>query len=162
MDVEVRILDPRVQKWGFPQYGSAQAAGLDLYACIEKSLVIAPQSDAVLVPTGIAVHIADPEWSAIVIPRSGQGHEKGLVLGNTIGLVDSDYTGQCFISLWNRNSSSEPKSAGAITISPGDRIAQLVLIRVIRPQWVPVTTFSRSTKRGESGFGSTGNNSEKN
>ena len=107
--VELKILDPRLPGWGFPRRGSALAAGLDLHACIDAPFVIAPQAPAVLISAGIAFRIGDPEWCALVLPRSGLGHREGLVLGNAVGLIDADYEGPCLISAWNRN----PAIAGA-------------------------------------------------
>lgn len=157
MDVEVKILDQRVISWGFPVYGSDWAAGLDLFACIEDEVCLEPQEPARLIPTGIAIHIGDPEWCGLVLPRSGLGHKTGLVLGNTVGLIDPDYIGPCLISAWNRN----PNRAGqrqnaSIKIRPGDRIAQLVLTRIVRPKYRIVNELMSSERRGEGGFGSTG------
>ena len=101
--VALKILDPRLPGWGFPHYGSSLAAGLDLHACIDGPLVLRPQAPAVLISTGFALRIRDPEWCALVLPRSGLGHREGLVLGNAVGLIDADYEGACFISAWNRN-----------------------------------------------------------
>jgi dUTP pyrophosphatase len=151
--VELKILDPRLSGWGFPHYGSSLAAGLDLHACLDAPLALQPQAPAVLIPAGIAFRIGDPEWCALVLPRSGLGHREGLVLGNTVGLIDADYEGPCLISAWNRN----PADAGTeIVINPGDRIAQLVFTRVARPLFTVVSEFGETSARGAGGFGSTG------
>ena len=152
MKVELKILDQRLTGWGFPHYGSSLAAGLDLHACLDAPLAIAAQAPAVLVSSGIAVRIGDPEWCALVLPRSGLGHRQGLVLGNAVGLIDADYEGPLMISAWNRN----PPGAESIDIRPGDRIAQLVFTRVARPEFCIVEAFSARGERQEGGFGSTG------
>ena len=103
MNIELKILDPRLPGWGFPGRGSRLAAGLDLHACLDRPLVLRPQAPAALISSGIAFRIGDPEWCALVLPRSGLGHKRGLVLGNTVGLIDADYEGPCLISAWNRN-----------------------------------------------------------
>ncbi len=144
--LDVRILDPRLRD-ALPQYSTAGAAGLDLRACIDKPLELAPGA-ADLVPSGIAVHLADPGLAAVVLPRSGLGHKHGIVLGNLVGLIDSDYQGQVMVSLWNR-------SEAAFTIKPMDRIAQLVVVPVVRVKLNVVEEFSASG-RGAGGFGSTG------
>jgi dUTP pyrophosphatase len=149
--VELNILDPRLPGWGFPSWGSTLAAGLDLHACIDHPLLLEPQMPAVLISAGIAFRIGDPEWCALVLPRSGLGHKRGLVLGNTVGVVDADYKGPCLISAWNRNPDGE-----AISVRPGDRIAQLVFTRIARPQFAIVSAFSTDGSRQEGGFGSTG------
>src|SRR5207248_3851142 len=138
LTVELKILDPRLPGWGFPHYGSELAAGLDLHACLGEPLLLKPQQPAVLISTGIAFRIGNPEWCALVLPRSGLGHREGLVLGNAVGLIDPDYEGTCFISAWNRNPRSDDPEEG-ILIQPGDRIAQLVFTRVARPQFSIVT-----------------------
>jgi dUTP pyrophosphatase len=153
LNVELKILDSRLPGWGFPHYGSSLAAGLDLHACLDDPLDIMPQAPAILVPSGIAFRIGDPDWCALVLPRSGLGHRQGLVLGNAVGLIDADYEGQLLISVWNRN----PADAGtAISINPGDRIAQLVFTRIARPEFFVVETFAHSGERQSGGFGSTG------
>jgi dUTP pyrophosphatase len=161
LKVELKILDPRLVGWGFPHYGSSLAAGLDLHACIEVPLLLPPQAPAVLIPAGIAFRIGDPEWCALVLPRSGLGHRDGLVLGNAVGLIDADYEGTCLISAWNRNPpqpvSGQPGDEGAgIRINPGDRIAQLVFTRVARPEFTIVSEFSEAGARQTGGFGSSG------
>jgi dUTP pyrophosphatase len=155
VEIEVRILDDRLKRWGFPSYGSAQAAGMDLFACVASEVRLRPQAQPVLVPTGVAIHIADPDWCAVIAPRSGLGH-KGLVLGNLVGVVDADYTGECLVSAWNRNIvAPDDNEDPEILIRPGDRIAQLVIVRIARPDWLVVNEFSRPSDRGSKGFGST-------
>ncbi len=151
--VEVRVLDERLHAWGLPTYQSADAAAIDLHACIDDDILIDAQSPALLVPSGIAIHLADPNLAAIVLPRSGLGHRAGLVLGNSVGLIDADYLGPIMISVWNRNPAGTPP----ILIEPGQRIAQLMIVPVVRPVFSVVSEFSRSTLRGTAGFGSTGN-----
>jgi dUTP pyrophosphatase len=155
MKVELRILDPRLPGWGFPHWGSELAAGLDLHACIDEPLVVQPQASAILISAGFAFRIGDPEWCALVLPRSGLGHREGLVLGNAVGLIDADYEGTCLISVWNRNPAHDADTA-RVTIHPGDRIAQLVFTRICRPQFELVSEFSQSGARKSGGFGSTG------
>jgi dUTP diphosphatase len=144
--LDVKILDPRLRD-NLPQYSSAGAAGLDLRACIDKPLELAPGA-AALVSSGIAIHLADPGLAAVVVPRSGLGHKRGIVLGNLVGLIDSDYQGQVMVSLWNR-------SQAAFTINPMDRIAQLVVVPVVQVKLNVVGEFVAS-RRGAGGFGSTG------
>jgi len=151
LKVELKILDPRLPGWGFPRLGSSLAAGLDLHACIDHPLVLKPQMPAVLISAGIALRIGAAEWCALVLPRSGLGHKEGLVLGNTIGVIDADYEGLCLISAWNRNLAGE-----GIRVRPGDRIAQLVFTRIARPEFAIVPAFSKREGRQEGGFGSTG------
>ncbi len=152
MKIELKILDPRLPGWGFPSYGSALAAGLDLHACLEEPLVLGPQLPAVLISAGFAFRIGDPEWCGLVLPRSGQGH-KGLVLGNGVGVIDADYEGPCLLSAWNRN---PPGEGAEIAIRPGDRIAQLVFTHIARPHFAIVPEFSETGGRKAGGFGSTG------
>lgn len=162
LQVELRILDPRLPGWGFPHYGSEHAAGLDLHACLDEALLLEPQAPPVLVSAGIALRIANPEWCALVLPRSGLGHRKGLVLGNAVGLIDPDYEGAYLISAWNRNPVPSPGHPGAgILIRPGDRIAQLVFTRTARPHFTIVSAFAPGNAglaegRRQGGFGSTG------
>jgi len=144
--LDVKILDPRL-RGSLPQYATAGAAGLDLRACIERPLTLAPGA-AELVPSGIAIHLSDPGLAAIVLPRSGLGHKHGIVLGNLVGLIDSDYQGQVMVSVWNR-------SGAAFTINPMDRIAQLVVVPVVQVKINVVEEFAAS-ERGAGGFGSTG------
>jgi dUTP pyrophosphatase len=157
MKIELQILDPRLSGWGFPSWGSSHAAGLDLHACLDAALVLEPQAAPILISAGIAFRVGDPDWCALILPRSGQGHRDGLVLGNTVGLIDADYEGPCLISAWNRN---PPQSGAAITIRPGDRIAQLVFTRTLRPEFAIVSSFSAQSAtarpRVAGGFGSTG------
>jgi dUTP pyrophosphatase len=150
--VEVRILDERIRSWGLPQPQSAMAAGVDLHACLDETLVLAPQAAAVLVPAGIAIHIADPHFMAIIVPRSGLGHRDGLVMGNLVGVIDADYTGPITISVWNRSAPGSPP----ILIEPGNRIAQLIFVPIARPRFEIVEAFSEPSERGAGGFGSTG------
>jgi len=146
--LDVKILDPRMREM-LPQYGTPGAAGLDLRACLDAPLVLKP-GDSQLVPSGIAIHIGDPGFAAIILPRSGLGAKHGIVLGNLTGLIDSDYQGQVFISMWNRGQA-------AFTIQPMDRIAQLVVVPVQQVAFNVVEDFTASS-RGAGGFGSTGKN----
>ena len=156
LKVELKILDPRLPGWGFPHHGSELAAGIDLHACIDAPLLLRPQAPAVLISAGIAFRIGDPEWCALVLPRSGLGHREGLVLGNAIGLIDPDYEGTCLVSAWNRNPPRSDDPSEGILINPGDRIAQLVFTRIARPRFAVVAEFSDSGERQAGGFGSTG------
>jgi dUTP pyrophosphatase len=158
LPVELKILDPRLPGWGFPRYGSERAAGLDLHACIDGPLLLEPQAPAVLISAGIAFRIADPDWCALVLPRSGLGHREGLVLGNAVGLIDPDYMGTCLISAWNRNPARPGAAGEGIVIRPGERIAQLVFVRVARPQFTIVSELDGGEAGGrqQGGFGSTG------
>ena len=151
--IEIKIMDARLHAWGLPQYQSALAAAIDLMACIDAPLLLKPQEPAVLIPTGIALHMNSAQLCAVILPRSGLGHKKGLVLGNGMGLIDADYTAQCFISAWNRNAAG---SAQDISVQPGDRIAQMLFLPVVRPQFQVVDEFSAASQRGAGGFGSTG------
>jgi len=144
--LDVKILDPRIRD-NMPQYGTPGAAGLDLRACLDSPLTLQP-GDSQLVPSGIAIHIGDPGLAAIVLPRSGLGARHGIVLGNLVGLIDSDYQGQVFVSLWNRGKA-------AFTIQPLERIAQLVVVPVVQVALNVVGEFEASS-RGAGGFGSTG------
>lgn len=146
--LEVKLLDPRFgDEWPLPAYATDASAGLDLRAALDASLTLAP-GDAALVPSGLAIHIADPGLCAVVLPRSGLGHRHGIVLGNGTGLIDADYQGPLLISLWNRGRE-------AFTMQPGDRIAQLVVLPVARVALQVVEGFAGSA-RGEGGFGHTG------
>jgi dUTP pyrophosphatase len=156
LDVALKILDPRLEGWGFPHYGSSLAAGLDLHACIDAPLVLRPQAPAVLISAGIAFRIGDPQWCALVLPRSGLGHRDGLVLGNAIGIIDADYEGACLISAWNRNPVRTGEATEGIVINPGDRIAQLVFTRIARAKFSVVSDFGAAGGRQDGGFGSTG------
>lgn len=147
-DVDVKILDARVGRdFPLPQYETEGAAGLDLRACLDEPLQLAAGAVS-LIPTGLAIHIKDPNLAALLLPRSGLGHKQGIILGNTVGLIDSDYQGQWLISCWNR-------SADHFTITPGDRIAQCVFVPVAKVRFNHVDAFSESV-RGAGGFGSTG------
>lgn len=148
LSVDFRVLDPRLgQEWPLPSYGTEHAAGLDLRAMLDEPLTLAP-GDVKLIGAGLAIHMGDPNICAVILPRSGLGHSKGLVLGNGTGLIDADYQGELKISAWNR-------SQDAITIAPGDRIAQLVFLPVLHPQLRRVESFE-ATVRGVGGFGHTG------
>jgi dUTP pyrophosphatase len=151
LEIELRVLDGRVYEWGLPKFQSEMAGAADLFACLPEPITIAAGDAAVLVPTGIAIHIGDPGYAAMVLPRSGLGHKQGLVLGNLVGLIDADYTGPLMVSLWNRSANAEP-----IVVKPGDRIAQLLFVPINRPEFRIVSQFSVDTKRGAGGFGSTG------
>jgi dUTP pyrophosphatase len=146
--LEVKILDERIRGM-LPQYGTSGAAGLDLRACMDKELVLAPGHSS-LVPTGIAIHLGDPGYAAVILPRSGLGAKNGIVLGNLVGLIDSDYQGPLMVSLWNRGQAS-------FAIQPMDRVAQLVVVPVVQVQLEVVEEFAASA-RGAGGFGSTGKN----
>ncbi|WP_028389189.1 dUTP diphosphatase [Legionella fairfieldensis] len=146
--IQLKILDPRVgDTIALPDYATTGSAGLDLRVCLDKPLQIAPQ-ETVLLPTGLAIYIADPNLAAVILPRSGLGHKHGIVLGNLVGLIDSDYQGELKISCWNRNQEH-------FTINPGERIAQLVFLPVVRAAFNVVNSFEESC-RGEGGFGSSG------
>lgn len=146
--LQIKLLDPRFgQDWPLPAYATEASAGMDLRAALEAPLVLEP-GDAALVPSGIALHLGDPQLCAVVLPRSGLGHRHGIVLGNGTGLIDADYQGPLLISVWNRGRE-------AFTIQPGDRIAQLVVMPVARVQLEVVDTFV-ATARGAGGFGHTG------
>ena len=144
--IEVRLLDPRL-KDNPPHYATPGSAGLDLRACIDAPVTINP-GETVLIPTGIAIHLADPGLAAMILPRSGLGHKHGIVLGNLVGLIDSDYQGQIMVSTWNRGHQS-------FTLNPLDRLAQLVVVPVLQVAFDVVDEFDAST-RGDGGFGSTG------
>ena len=144
--LDVRILDEKIRDH-LPAYATGGSAGLDLRACIDSPLALAP-GDAKLIPTGLAIHLADPALAAVIIPRSGLGHKHGVVLGNLVGLIDSDYQGQLMVSCWNRG--REP-----FTINPLERIAQLVVVPVVQVRLNVVDAFEESA-RGAGGFGSTG------
>lgn len=147
MHVDVRILDERLREQP-PAYATPGSAGLDLRACLDAPLTLAPNAWQ-LVPTGLAMHLADPGYAALILPRSGLGHKHGLVLGNLVGLIDSDYQGQLMVSAWNR-------SPVPFTIEPLERIAQLVIVPVVQAEFRVVESFAEATARGEGGYGSTG------
>ena len=146
--IDLKILDPRLGRdFPLPDYATAHAAGMDLRALCDAPLALAP-GEAQLVPTGMAIHIADPQVCAMILPRSGLGHKQGLVLGNLVGLIDADYQGPLMVSLWNRGAARQ-------VVHPGDRIAQLVLMPVVRAGFRVVEQFEESA-RGAGGFGHTG------
>jgi dUTP pyrophosphatase len=144
--VDVKILDPRMREQ-LPAYATSGSAGLDLRACLEQPLVLEPGMTQ-LIPTGLAIHVADPDYAAVILPRSGLGHKHGIVLGNLVGLIDSDYQGPLMVSAWNR-------SNVAYRIEPMERLAQLVVLPIARIQFNIVEDFDVS-HRGSGGFGSTG------
>jgi dUTP pyrophosphatase len=144
--VELRILDERLREQ-LPRYATHGSAGLDLRACLKEPLTLKP-GETELVPAGIAIHISDPKLAALILPRSGLGHKHGIVLGNLVGLIDSDYQGQIFVSTWNRGTAP-------FTIEPMERLAQLVVVPVVQVDFDVVSEFTPST-RGAGGFGSTG------
>jgi dUTP pyrophosphatase len=146
--IQVRILDPRLGKdFPLPDYATAGSAGVDLRACVDAPLTIAP-GQTILVPTGMAIHIGDPGLAAVILPRSGLGHKNGIVLGNLVGLIDSDYQGQLMVSCWNRG-------AEAFELEPGARLAQMVFVPVVQVGFEIVDEF-HATERGAGGFGHTG------
>ena len=147
MKLDVKILDARLRD-AMPAYATAGSAGLDLRACLDEPLTLAPNAWQ-LVPTGMAMHLKDPAYAALILPRSGLGHKHGIVLGNLVGLIDSDYQGQLMVSAWNR-------SRVAFTIEPMERIAQLVIVPVVQAQFHVVDEFTQASERGEGGYGSTG------
>ena len=144
--IDIKILDPRMQDQ-LPAYATAGSAGLDLRACLDQPLTIHP-GETHLVPTGLAIHLADPGLAALILPRSGLGHKHGIVLGNLVGLIDSDYQGQLMVSTWNRGDT-------AFVLNPMDRLAQLVIVPVLQVRFNLVQNFADS-ERGAAGFGSTG------
>jgi dUTP pyrophosphatase len=148
-DVEVKILDQRLHEWGLPRYQSDSAAAIDLHACLDAETTIAPSDPAQLISAGFALHMANPHMAALILPRSGMGHKRGLVLGNLVGLIDPDYTGPILVSAWNRGTTP-------VTLSPGERFAQLLFVPILRPTLRPVAEFSQNSARGAGGFGSTG------
>jgi len=147
MNIDLKIMDPRLAG-NLPAYATPGSAGLDLRACLSEPLTLAPNAWQ-LVPTGMAIHLNDPAYAALILPRSGLGHKHGIVLGNLVGLIDSDYQGQLMVSAWNR-------SDVAFTIEPMERIAQLVIVPVVQAQFNVVNEFAAATERGAGGYGSTG------
>ncbi|MBW7981054.1 dUTP diphosphatase [Enterobacillus tribolii] len=146
--IDVKILDPRIGKeFPLPAYATQGSAGLDIRACLNAPVVLEPGQSALL-PTGMAVHIADPSLAAMILPRSGLGHKHGIVLGNLVGLIDSDYQGELMISVWNRGQTT-------FTIEPGERVAQMVLVPVVQADFNLVDDFD-SSERGAGGFGHSG------
>lgn len=147
-NIQLKILDPRVGKeFPLPNYATDGSAGLDLRACIDADITLAP-GQTELIPTGMAIHIADPNLAAMILPRSGLGHKHGIVMGNLVGLIDSDYQGQLFVSTWNRGTEN-------FTLKPGERLAQLVFVPVVQAAFDVVEAFDQS-ERGEGGFGHSG------
>ena len=146
--IQIKAIDPRIgNEFPLPDYSTPGSAGMDLRACVDETLVV-DSNETRLIPTGFAMHMGDSGLAAVILPRSGLGHKHGIVLGNLVGLIDSDYQGQVFVSCWNR-------SGKPFTIEPGDRIAQLVFLPVVRANWELVDDFEQS-KRGAGGFGHTG------
>ena len=148
VNVQLKILNPQIGKdIPLPSYSTDGSAGLDLRACIKSKIIIEPNSSD-LIPTGLAIHLRDKSLTGLILPRSGLGHKHGIVLGNLVGLIDSDYQGELMISCWNRSEDS-------FTIEKGDRIAQLVVVPIVQAQFIEVDEFAE-TKRGTGGFGSSG------
>ena len=146
--LQVKILNPKINREiALPSYSTTGSAGLDLRACLDEPLILKPSATE-LIPTGLAIYIGDPDYAAVILPRSGLGHKNGIVLGNLVGLIDSDYQGELMISVWNR-------SATTFVIEPGERVAQLVIIPIKQVKFQLVEQFV-STKRGKRGFGSSG------
>lgn len=145
--VQLKVLDPRVHEYGLPQVATPGSAGVDLRAIIDDAIVLQP-GQCELIPTGLSIYIEDPGLAAMLLPRSGLGHKHGLVLGNLVGLIDSDYQGPLMVSIWNRGQN-------AFVLNPGERLAQMVLVPVVQPQFQLVDEFVAS-ERGDGGFGSTG------
>jgi dUTP pyrophosphatase len=147
MQIDLKILDARLRD-AMPSYATSGSAGLDLRACIDAPLTLSPNAWQ-LVPTGMAIHLADPGYAALILPRSGLGHKHGIVLGNLVGLIDSDYQGQLMVSAWNR-------SEVAYTLQPMERLAQLVVVPVVQASFRVVDEFGEASERGQGGYGSTG------
>ena len=147
MIVDIKVLDPRIQDQ-LPQYATPGSAGLDLRACLDAPLTLQPNAWQ-LVPTGLAMHLRDPGYAAMILPRSGLGHKHGIVLGNLVGLIDSDYQGQLMVSAWNR-------STTPFVLEPMERLAQMVIVPVVQAQFNVVQEFSDVSERGAGGYGSTG------
>ena len=145
--IDVKLLDPRMAEH-LPAYATAGSAGLDLRACIDTPITLEP-GQAALIPTGLSIHIGDPGLAAMLLPRSGLGHKHGIVLGNLVGLIDSDYQGQVMVSCWNRSQST-------FTVEPGERIAQMVIVPVVQAEFNVVNDFATASERGVGGYGSTG------
>ncbi len=146
MHVDLKILDPRIADQ-LPAYATPGSAGLDLRACLDAAITLKP-GETQLIPTGLAIHLADAGYAAVILPRSGLGHQHGIVLGNLVGLIDSDYQGQLMVSLWNRGQTE-------FVVQPFERMAQLVIVPVVQAEFRVVDDFSESD-RGDGGFGSTG------
>ena len=150
MKVQVKVIDSRLGKeWPMPSYATAGSAGFDLRACVEQATVI-EAGQTILVKTGLAIYVEDPQFAGLILPRSGLGHKHGIVLGNLVGLIDSDYQGELMVSVWNR-------SQTAFTLEPGERLAQYVLVPVLQAEFEQVEEFV-ATERGAGGFGHTGQN----
>ncbi len=148
MKVQIKLLDTRLgNEWPLPTYATSGSAGLDLRACLDEAVQIKP-GETILVKTGIAIYIEDPNFAGLILPRSGLGHKHGIVLGNLVGLIDSDYQGELMVSVWNR-------SQTVFTLEPGERLAQYVLVPVVQAQFEQVNEFTAS-ERGTGGFGHTG------
>jgi dUTP pyrophosphatase len=148
VSIQLKILDPRLgEEFDLPDYATSGSAGVDLRACVDDAFTLEP-GQTELIPSGIAIHIADPSLAAVILPRSGLGHKHGIVLGNLVGLIDSDYQGQVLVSCWNRGHES-------FVINPGDRLAQMVFVPVVQADFEVVEEFSAS-RRGAGGFGHTG------
>ncbi|MFM8454792.1 MAG: dUTP diphosphatase [Gammaproteobacteria bacterium] len=148
--IQVKIINPLMgSKWPLPSHATPGSAGMDLRACVEQPIEIRPQ-ETLLIPTGLAIYIADPQLAAVILPRSGLGHKHGIVLGNLVGLIDSDYQGELMVSCWNRSQTT-------FTIQPGDRMAQLVFLPIVQAQLEVVTEFL-GTERNTGGFGHSGVN----
>jgi dUTP pyrophosphatase len=147
MNIDIKILDNRLNTQ-MPAYATPGSAGLDLRACLTEPLTLAPNAWQ-LVPTGMAMYLRDPNYAALILPRSGLGHKHGIVLGNLVGLIDSDYQGQLMVSAWNRSDT-------AFTIEPMERLAQLVIVPVVQATFTVVDEFAAASERGEGGYGSTG------
>ena len=148
MKVQVKVLDPRLgQEWAMPSYATTGSAGLDLRACVDETIQIEP-GQTVLVKTGLSIYIEDPNVAGLILPRSGLGHKHGIVLGNLVGLIDSDYQGELMVSVWNRSQTT-------FNLEPGERLAQYVLVPVIQAEFDLVNEFE-ATERGAGGFGHTG------
>ena len=147
MKLDVKVMDERLRSM-LPNYATAGSAGLDLRACLDAPLTLQPNAWQ-LVPTGMAIHLKDPNYAALILPRSGLGHKHGIVLGNLVGLIDSDYQGPLMVSAWNR-------SPTAYTVAPMERLAQLVIVPVVQASFRVVQDFDQATQRGAGGYGSTG------
>lgn len=149
MKLQVKILDPRMgSTWPLPNYGTSGSAGIDLRACLDQPQLTIAAGETVLVKTGLAIYIADPHYAGLILPRSGLGHKHGIVLGNLVGLIDSDYQGELMVSVWNRSNT-------AFTLEAGERMAQYVIVPVMQAQFEIVNDFEQS-ERGAGGFGHTG------
>lgn len=159
MQVEVKILNPKIgqdARFPMPQRATEGSAGIDLRACIDEPVTL-QAGETQLIGTGIAVYIADPNYAGLILPRSGLGHKHGIVLGNLVGLIDADYQGELMISVWNRNTvDAANPTAGAFTVQPGERLAQYVVVPVVRPEFVVVNDFTENSERGSGGFGHSG------